>query len=159
MALYSVLSLKSDHDPLDLEKHVIDSFSSKFACPIAWRALFTSEQIYPESFILVSPTIVATQTLKKRSAILSLAFGKKWVDGIDPFVDSLSPSKYLELDLQEWYGAPSEFEEHMQKEFEIFSEPFFSSKKSLFSRKPKINKGWRDYIAVYKDDPVFGDIE
>ena len=107
----------------------------------------------------MSPTTVATQTLMKRNPVLSLAFGERWVDGIDHFFDRLGPSKYLELNLQEWYGEPSEFEGHMQKEFEIFSEPFYTTKKSLLTRKPKINKRWRDYITLYENDPIFGDIE
>jgi len=159
MALYTALTLKSGHDPVDLDKYVISSFLSRNYCPIAWFALFHSEQICSENLIVVSPTIVATETLKKRSPVLSLAFGQKWVDGIDEFVDSLIASEYLELDLRECYAEPSKFERHMREEFEIFSESYYSNKKSLFSRKPRINRQWRDYIDVYKDEPLFGDIE
>jgi hypothetical protein len=101
---------------------------------------------------------VAIQTLKKRSPVLGLAFGEKWIDGIDQFVERLGPAKFLALNMQEWYGDSSEFEGYMRTEFETFSKPFYITKRSLFTRKPKINKRWRDYITAYKDDPLFGDM-
>ena len=159
MALYSELILKSDHDPLRLDKHVIDSISARFTCPVAWKALFSSEQIDLKNFIILSPTIKALQTLEERSPVLGLAFGQAWAVEINEFVECLSSSKYLVLNLREWYGESSEFERHMQSEFEIFSEPFYSGGKHFFSRKPKTNSKWRDYLATYKNHPVFGEFD
>lgn len=156
MALYSELLLKSDHDPVDIDRYVIKSFTARFACPIAWLALFNAEQIDSRNFVVVSPTILAIQTLEERSAVLSLALGQSWVVGIDQFIERLKASKFLQLNLQDWFGESSEFESYLQKDFKTFAEPFYSSKVHIFSRKPKISKNWSRIVCDYKNESVFG---
>jgi len=151
MALYSYLSFKSAHDPSDLNRHVVEGIESRFACPIAWRALFRVDQIDSKNFIALSTTVQAKTTLLERSPDLNSALGNDWQNGIERFVGLLDTAKYVELNLQDWFGNSEDFGGYMVETLSVFSEALHTGQKHLITRKPKISKKWSDYILQDKE--------
>lgn len=147
MALYSVLNLKSSHDPADLNLHIIDSKDCRFGWPIAWIALFNKEDIDADNMTITSPTSKAIDTITSRSESLSSVLGSEWDDGLANFVGWLGQqnAQFVELNLGEWYSDSDLFNEHFTAIFEAYNSPPYQGK-HLLTRKPKISKAWEQYI-------------
>jgi len=129
MAIYSVLSFKSAHDASDTENQVIDSIESRSFLPTAWIALFNSDQLFPNEFLAASSSADARKTIQERSSDLSAALGQEWQDGIERFMSRLEASEYVELNMQEWFGEPHDFEHFLKLQLSTFSEPLYSGEK------------------------------
>jgi len=144
MAMVSGLSFKSAHDPLQLELYIVDHISCRYGCPLSWVALFNTEHIDAENFILLSTTEEATKTIQSRSESLALAFGESWSAGIDQFMARLQTAEYVQLDLRDWYGdeQSEEFDGALSSQISQFSVPFYTGKRHLLSRRKKVNKVW-----------------
>ena len=105
------------------------------------------DQIDSKNFIVLSTTMEAKITLAERSPDLNSALGNDWHNGIKQFVGFLDTAEYVELILQDWFGNNTDdFESYIAETLSVFSEPLYTGKKHLITRKPKISKKWSDYI-------------
>ncbi len=155
MGLYSYLTFQSTRGQSGIESGVIDQIESR-TVPIAWVVLFNSSQIIPGEFLAVSSTVEARETISERSPNLCAALGREWQDGIEQFMNRLNASKYVEMNLQDWFGEPTDFEEYFRLQLSTFSELLHTGKKHLFSRKPKVSKVWRENVLdLYSSGGIF----